>query len=574
MERRSFLKKIRWEYIFVAVFLLAAGLFVCIKGDDIYVPVFDNLDSTIATNKMYKDNGLYFSIGQTIPYLGGVVKSGIAFFKLYNWLYILLPTFTAYVTGWFLGLIISMIGFLLLGKELFPDFKENKGPALFMGLVYAILPTFPSQVFGFASIPLLFYLLIRLYRTKKKRYLIYLFLYPTLSSVACFGLVACIFIVIFFIIEWIVKRKPAWRMLFGTVALGAGYVATEWMMFYSMLFSGSSSIRSTFVYVSRPFFKLIKKTIYIFVTGHIHSGALHAYVILPVCAIFFLVINFLFIKRKQAKKMFSEPFNWLMVWLLFNSFIYCIDDTTVFKEFISTVFPPLASFSFARTLWFSPFLWYFSYTTILYRLKKRWIQIILEILAFSMICLFPVTYNAVGCNIQMFRDELIGETNNKMTYSEFYSVDLFERVKEFIGYDGEWSIAFGMYPAVLEYNGIDTLDGYLSKYPASYKEQFRKLIEPQLNIDKSHAKYFDNWGGRAYVFSNQVSYKTGKNLKLTSTKMRIDPDVFREMGGKYVFSRVFIKNYEDIELEKVGSFTDNESPYTIYVYRIKEVDQN
>ncbi len=572
VKSRSLIKKIRWEFIFVAAFLILAVLYVSIHGDNIYVPVFDNLDSTIATNKMYQDNDFYFSIGESIPYLGGSVESGIAFLKLYNWLYILLPTFAAYVTGWFLGLIISMIGFVLLGKELIPNYEENKGAVLFFGLIYGLLPTFPSQVFGFASLPLLFYLLVKLYRTKRKRYLIFIFLYPTLSSVACFGLIACIFIFMFFIIEWIVKRKPSWRMLVAAFVLGAGYIATEWMMFYSMLFSGSTSIRSTFVYVSKPFWLILKKIVYIFITGHIHSGDLHAYILLPVCGLFFLYLNVRYLKRKEYKKIFSDPFNWLMVWLLFNSVIYCLDSTPTFKKIISTVSPPLSSFSFARTLWFSPFLWYFSYMTIVCRLKKRWLKTVLEVLSFVVLCVYPVTYNVLGCSVNMIKDELLGQENNRMTYRDFYSEDLFEEIKTDIGYDGEWSIAYGMYPAVLEYNGIATLDGYLSKYPAEYKEQFRELIEPQLEVDEKHATYFDNWGGRAYVFSDEISYKSGKYITVTEATMRIDPEVFREMGGEYVFSRVLVKNADDLGLEQVGVYTNDESPYTIYVYQAENED--
>lgn len=49
--------------------------------------------------------------------------------------------------------------------------------------------------------------------------------------------------------------------------------------------------------------------------------------------------------------------------------------------------------------------------------------------------------------------------------------------------------------------------------------------------------------------------------------MLIDPDVFRKMGGEYVFLRVSITNAEELGMEKQGIFEDAESPYTIYVYK-------
>ena len=78
---------------------------------------------------------------------------------------------------------------------------------------------------------------------------------------------------------------------------------------------------------------------------------------------------------------------------------------------------------------------------------------------------------------------------------------MFEEIKEEIEYDGEWSVAYGMHPAVLQYNGIATLDGYLGFYEQEYKEAFRKVIAPALESNEWSRAYFDDWGARAYVFS-------------------------------------------------------------------------
>ena len=40
-------------------------------------------------------------------------------------------------------------------------------------------------------------------------------------------------------------------------------------------------------------------------------------------------------------------------------------------------------------------------------------------------------------------------TNNEISYSEFYSENLFNKIKKAINYAGEWSIAYGFHPAVL-----------------------------------------------------------------------------------------------------------------------------
>lgn len=60
-----------------------------------------------------------------------------------------------------------------------------------------------------------------------------------------------------------------------------------------------------------------------------------------------------------------------------------------------------------------------------------------------------------------------------MSYREYFSTELFDKIKEEIGYEGEKAVAYGLDPGVLAYNGISTLDGVLSYYPLSYKEAFR-----------------------------------------------------------------------------------------------------
>ena len=129
-------------------------------------------------------------------------------------------------------------------------------------------------------------------------------------------------------------------------------------------------------------------------------------------------------------------------------------------------------------------------------------------------------------------------------------------------------MAHGMHPGVLNYNTISTLDGYLSSYPASYKVQFRKLMEPEFELDEANANYFDSWGGRAYIFSPDIPFTPIYEMQKEAA-LWIDSDVFRAMGGTYVFSRVAVTNAEDLEFEEVGIYTDDSSPYRIHLYRLK-----
>ena len=125
-------------------------------------------------------------------------------------------------------------------------------------------------------------------------------------------------------------------------------------------------------------------------------------------------------------------------------------------------------------------------------------------------------------------------------YEQFYAVELFERIKEDIGYDGEWSVAYGLHPAVLEYNDIATLDGYLGFYSQQYKEDFRKIIAPALKRVEASRIYYDDWGARVYLYSgtDDSVVSSAKTVYATDSTLYIDTEAFKDLGGTYIFSRI------------------------------------
>ena len=56
-------------------------------------------------------------------------------------------------------------------------------------------------------------------------------------------------------------------------------------------------------------------------------------------------------------------------------------------------------------------------------------------------------------------------------------------------------------------------------------------------------------------------------MEKDSARLLIDPTIFQELGGKYVFSRVKITNIYDLNLEEFGIYEEENSPYKIYVYK-------
>jgi hypothetical protein len=191
------------------------------------------------------------------------------------------------------------------------------------------------------------------------------------------------------------------------------------------------------------------------------------------------------------------------------------------------------------------------------------------------ISVFPVYYNDSGrtwFNELFIKTGIVGKITGRsfdsfISYKEFYSEILFDTIKKDINYSNERVVAFGYHPAVLMYNDFNCIDGYNNAYPLSYMQKFRRLIAPELEINKEAREYYDSWGGRMYLYSSELSYVPTRNKITVPAKLNIDMDVFRnDFKGKYILSRAEISNADILGLDFINRYYDEESIYTIFLY--------
>ncbi len=575
MDKSNALKRIKtnWGLILVGAFLFVTIIGVCIYGEDLFIAIHDHLDGTHAFYSMLKDKQIFWSIDAQMPMLGGIDRNLMpSEFKLYAWTFMVFPKFVAMVINWYLRIVISVLGFFLLSRILFPVDKKKENLAIICGLLYGSFPSFVVEGISFASLPLLLGILILLYRKPKKRYYLFLLLYPVFSDFVFFGIFICGYLVLFFLINWIVKKKPAFRMLLSAVVIAAGFLWTEWRLFYSVLISGGSSMRESYAEIEYGVKEALSAGWNAFLHGTDACDSEHIWVVLPVCTIWLLYETISRIRRHKGIEIIKDPLNWIYLWIGFNAFFYGFEKTKAFHDLIDTVLPSLSGFGFSRTLWFNPFLWYFAFFMVLGRIGKPLLRNLAWILASLIVLFYPHMYNPIVFNIPGIYDTYVKLSGKEphLSYREFYSTSLFDRIKKDIGYDGEWSAAYGMHPAILQYNGISTLDGYFTLYPMSYKEAFRKVIAPELAVDEYNRAYFDDWGGRAYLFSKEITYEPERTMNTDEADLLIDPEAFQQLEGKYIFSRVSVRNADALGFEEIGVYTDEESPYEIYVYKMIE----
>lgn len=577
MKYKWFLWLTKYWFFFPIVgfiVLMAAVLFG--YGERSYIAVHDNMDLFLAQYQMLKNTGTFWKHGVNVPFLGGVSRDLLpSELSLYSLLYMIFPTYTAYVLGLLGKIVLGIVSFCLLGREIFDEKYRIYRPAIWMaGFAYGIIYFFPAFGFAFASIPLCVYLLIRIYRQPDIRWYLALFAYPLVSYFSYHG----IFILGYLVIAslWIsIRDKRIAKSLIGALfVLAAGYVVCEYRLFGQMLLGDEETIRTTIVNPSLSLPEIGQEIVSVWKDSMFHAEDVHGKVIMPVCGIYFVILNGWYLLKKQAGKILHDPFNLLMVFILFNCLIYGLYDFEPLRTLVETILPPLQGWQFNRTIFFNPFLWDMALLLILVRLYDRgivtlWAANLLACVAVLVVIVTPTRYNDLymTCHHRLYAYHH-GTEVDEFDYEQFYAVELFEQIKDQIGYNGEWAAAYGMHPAVLEYNGIATLDGYLGFYAKQYKEDFRKIIAPALERVEASRIYYDDWGARAYLYSGTDTsvVSAAKTVYATDDTLYMDPEAFRELGGRYIFSRIRFSNAKELGLTLQGTYASQDESLTVYVY--------
>ena len=609
------MKKLRdnWYILLIALFFAGAGLLFAIRGDRVHVGIADNLELFQAQYQMLKNTGTFFTRNAASSFLAGVTRDDLpSEWSVTAFLYMLLPSLTAYFAVYFLRILLAVLSFRLL-FSLWPQYSGKsiqKALITLGGFAYGIISVFPSYGLCFASVPLIVYLLIRLDREENnKKILLWLagiFFYPLLSYFSYFGLFILGYLLLALICLSVRRRRFCFRLLAALIVLSAGFVLFENRLFASMLFSNTVTIRSTMVPASLKLSEAISWMLSSLKDGIMHVDGVQKYLVLPVCAGFYIIQAAYDLYNKQGRRLLSDPLTLIGAVLLFNSFVYGIYYYKPFRDLVEKLLPPLTGWQFNRTIFFSPFLWYLAFVIVLLRLVRilenrafrlTAVPVILMLLAILIIFRTPATYNDLYQTMYSCLYEWKnGCPMNELSYGEFYSTELFDRIKADLDYQegdfrsfrltaendediqaktegtkADWSVAYGLYPGILEYNGIATLDGYLGFYQQSYKEAFREVIAPALETNEGSRAYFDDWGARCYLYSGngEILVNASRNYAVEDTDLHVNIGALKSLGCRYIFSRIDIGNAEALELDLRGVYQNDNSPYTIYVYELQ-----
>lgn len=547
-------------YIITALIIIA--LFVSplfILGENAHIRVHDNLDSNLAWYKVLKESGEIFgSLEAVIPQIMngrllrnafGTEWSGIV------WLHALFPTMLAYAISQTITRVFAFIGMYLLLRDHFLRSDEWIMISVGTALTFALTPFWPSGMLSTLGMPLALwaFLHIRNGRISWREYAVFTLL-PLYSSIVL-GMFFFLFAMgVLWIIDVIKRKKHVLSFLIALIYMSFIYMIVEYRLVYSFIFDDDPNSRDEYFHTHLSLARVLRLTLKNYVFGHTHVMTEHASIILPV-----LLIALLMIWKKgwwRQEKAFITLFILNFLLSLWYAFWF-------FKgwEPLTEKFHFMNTFNFARFHFLRPLVIYASFALalkVMWQFHHWWKPIVTLCIIAQLVVLVP------------YNEEI--RHHKKPSVKEFYDVELFTEIKNHIGLPQEdYRVAsIGLHPAIAQYNGFYTLDSYNNFYPLTYKYQFREIIEKELAKNKTIRTYFDEWGGRCYLFTDELGkhYMFKKSSKKKLKAIQLETDVFKEMGGRYIFSAVPILNEDENKLRLEKEFTTKKSVWKIYLYRV------
>ncbi|MBM4762794.1 hypothetical protein GNT69_10920 [Bacillus sp. B15-48] len=555
----SFETKTEKRFFVGAIILLAfyvAPLFIL--GDNAHIRVHDNLDSNLAWYKVLAESGeLLGATDAKIPQIinGELQRNAYGTeFSFIVWLHTFFPTMIAYALSQAITRFIAFLGMYLLLKKHFIVGEGFSIIRICVSLAFAMTPFWPSGMLSTLGMPLALWAFLNIRNGERswKNYLA-LTLLPFYASIVLGFFFFLTAMGVFWIYDVIRGKGWNWPFFFSIVYMTLVFMFVEYRLVYSFLFDHEPNSRDEYFHARLTFWHSVRLTFKNYLLGHTHVLTMHTVVIQPVLFLAFIFVSFKKLWRKEKIFVFLFVLNFaLSAWYAFWFYKGWLPLTERF-HFLDT-------FNFARYHFLRPLVMYVLFAIslkIIWERGTRWKRVV-PWLAVAQV-LFLIFAN----------EELVYK--NRPSVGQFYAVEQFSEIKNYIGEpQKDYRVAsIGLHPAIAQYNGFYTLDTYNNFYPLTYKYEFRKIIEKELDKNKKIRIYFDEWGGRCYLFTSELGkhYMFKKTSKRRLKNLELNIEQFKQMGGKYIFSAVPIDNAEKngLKLDKV--FHSNESAWKIHLYK-------
>ena len=524
--------------VFAAIILILYLSPLFILGENAHIRVHDNLDSNLSWYKVLARSGeIIGPIDATIPQVINNQLSRNAFSTEFSgivWLYAFFPNMVAYALSQTITRVVAFIGMYVLLKQHFLPREEWRIIAVGVSLAFALTPFWPSGMLSTLGMPLALWAFLNIRKGERswKNYFV-LTLIPLYSSIVLGFFFFLSGMGVLWLVDLVIKKEWNFRFLFSIIYMTLIYMIVEYRIVSSFFLSTASNSRDEYFHARLSLWRSLRLTLKNFLFGHTHVMTVHTFVILPVI----LIAMYFIITKKQWKQ---EKVFVLLFW--FNIALSIWYAFWFYKGWLPLTkrFHILDTFNFARYHFLRP--------------------LVIAVTGFVVAQIILLSF---------FNEELIFQ--NKPSVKEFFAEEQFQEIKEYIDLPLEqYRVAsIGLHPAIAQYNGFYTLDTYNNFYPLSYKYEFRKIIEKELAKNKTIRTYFDEWGGRCYIFTDELGkhymFTKKSNKRLRNAELNIEH--FKKMDGRYILSAVPIENAAENNLSLEKIFTSNTSAWKIHLYK-------
>lgn len=541
--------------IFGVLMVLVYELPFVIFGDNSWIRIHDCLDDTIAHIRMVIDSGALFDHSKVLPILYGIKRSDyIVNYSLMWIIFSLLPTYWAFLLNDFIVRLIAYWGMYMILSNYVCD-RDNTTQKLLACLVsvcFSYISFYTIYGLSAAGIPMLFYAFLNLANHKQKvlSYIL-IALFAFYSSLVLSGVFVGFVLILYWVFLMLYNREYYIDYFWGLCLLGVCYLIVNIDIFITF-FMSNDFISHRIEFGSRSKHSVLASLKEFCEVTQYHSGELPVRVIIGSTILAFLST----LKFSRELKTSLVVLGAIMVFIAIGGGLNTITQI----EFLRT-------FQFDRFYFLLPAIWMIVFFCSLKDLAQK------NSMWFSMFFVLLLSLQIYNHNPELKSGlkTLRGGNTNVPTFRQFYDTRLFDRIAKDLDIVKSSCkvVSVGMHPAVAEYNGFHCLDGYVCNYRLDYKHKFREVIQGELDKSEGLKNYYDTWGSRCYVFSadEKVGDVTGKDPEVHTT-MTLNTIKLKQLGCQYIFSAVFIDNYEELGLKYLNSYTSPNSYWNIIVYAL------
>lgn len=573
-------------------------------GQGAQVQIFDNLDIVFPVLKTLVSSGLIFAPSDTIipNMMGGLPRLVYGTeFNVYVWLFYFFPPFVAFTInetlihfGAFFGM------FVLLSRYFLPPHHRYRALIIHsVSLMFALLPFYTGAGLSVPSVPLALYAFLNI-RDERSRWFdwIIIALIPFYSSLI---LVYFFFLLVMsglLVIDFVKNRRINIYFLGALIFMSLVFVLVEYRLFYDTFVEHLFiSHRKEFSAIQHnTLFEMYRSAHQSFLNGTIDMDTRASVVIIP---FILLAITTTFLRKRLSWYISLLLITLFFAWVFLPEYGQYITGNKFAMPILTILLLILGIFKKQYRLFFGAILlqiffayWYAVWfykgvgelaNTILILREFNFARIALLqpvvwliITALGMVIVArkirfaPLLFAGVVL-IQAYMTLNVREfsaPNSPFTFRAYFAEDLFAKIKHTVPSDASHRIGcIGFEPSIAVYNGLYTIDGYITSYPLEYKHQFYKIIEKTLSTDKGNRKLFVGWGSKCYLFDGgESTLYFRKNA--TVKKLQLDMKAFYEVGGRYLLSAHRIEESQLKNLVFMQEFRDKNTFWTMYLYRV------